>query len=81
MEAQQIRLWLANKRSSTQTNNKYRTPFTNEEKSILYNFFRSKTEHPGPQDLEYLQNIINKDMKKIRAWFNKERYKTKNNGK
>ena len=71
-----IRRWLENERRTKHlkrkiTNKNY---FTIEEKLVLHNFYETKSKHPGPQDLLNLQSAINKDEKKIRAWFCRERY-------
>ena len=83
IEEREIRLWLKNKRrlKNHKEMNTYRTKrvkFSNEEKLLLNEYYEKTTNHPGPQDLEYLRNSINKDKDKIRAWFTQKRYKAKN---
>ena len=77
LEREKIKRWLENKRRSKKIPTR-RNHLTSEEKFILQNYFETTTDHPGPQDLNYLKGVINKDEKKIRAWFNQERYKLKN---
>ena len=79
LEAKQIRRWLENKRKNKENSTKYREKFSMAEKTVLKTFFQTKSNHPGPQDLHYLQNCLNKDEKKIRAWFNHERFKMRHN--
>ena len=77
---QKIKKWIENKRAhSIQTTLSHqRLIFSKEEKIILEDFFNLKTNYPGPEDLSYLAIIIQKDIKKIRSWFNNQRYKVKN---
>ena len=41
--------------------------FSKNDKIILQNFFHNKKNHPGPEDLLFLEKIIQKDKNKIRA--------------
>ena len=76
-----IKRWLENKRAKQNMNCgvKHAKCFNEEEKSILKKFYDTKQKHPGPEDLSILENIIKKDQKKIRAWFNNQRYKERKN--
>ena len=81
LDEQKIKNWLQNKRNRTKNadiNNRIPVKcFSLEDKKILTNYFQKNTEHPGPEDLTYLKNMIKKDEKKIRQWFNHQRFKCK----
>ena len=74
-----VKRWIENKRRKTKeaVANIPAKLFNEDDKKILLNFFQTKSDHPGPQDLEFLENVIQKDRKKIRNWFNYERSKSK----
>jgi hypothetical protein len=68
-----IQKWIRNQRSRSKSclidGKKPSKSFTNEQKTVLNNFFINKSKHPGPDELEKLETIIKKDRKKIRQWF------------
>jgi hypothetical protein len=74
-----IQRWIEHKRSvlTKDTNIKPHLYFSINDKKILVNFFQNQTSHPGPGDLTLLSKILGKDEKKIREWFNNQRYKAK----
>ena len=79
LDEKKITNWLNNKRMRSKILEKPRKCFTENDKQILSNFFTTRTENPGLNDLILLSKIINKDEKKIRAWFNRQRYQKKQN--
>lgn len=80
-----VKRWIENKRTRTKDlsvvkgtkNNRANQYFTCEDNAILKNFYKFKSNHPGPKDLELLKTLIEKDEKKIRNWFNLERFRQK----
>jgi hypothetical protein len=52
--------------------------FSIEDKIIMMRFYNDVSKHPGPQDLELLSNKLQRDWKRIRMFFNKERFVEKN---
>lgn len=87
LDFQTVKRWIENKRtrskdsssikgSKKQRINEY---FTQNDREILSNFFKTISEHPGPRDIDLLNQFIQKDSKKIRNWFNSERFKKQSN--
>jgi hypothetical protein len=75
LEIQQIQTWLRNQRKHSVTMTKKMTYFTEDDKMVLRSFFLNKSKHPGPLDLDNLVNVLKKDKKKIRSFFEQERFK------
>ena len=78
-DIKKVKRWLENKRRKSKEVFLLRPGklFNDEDKQIMQNFFKNKSDHPGPDDLDFLENIIQKDKKQIRNWFNHERFKSK----
>ena len=72
-----IKKWLANKRMrlKQQAEIKPFKCFTEDDKSKLIHFYQTISNHPGPADFTMLAKVIDKDVKKIRQWFNNQRFK------
>jgi hypothetical protein len=51
--------------------------FTIQDKQIMLQFFDEISNRPGPSDLDQLSRAISKDTRKIRSFFNSERFKRK----
>ena len=81
LNAKKVKKWIENKRTRShfKTNNINQSNFNSDDKIILRKYFNTKTKHPGPEELAILEWAINKDKKKIRAWFNSQRFKEKIN--
>lgn len=81
VEENKIKKWIENKRTRSKLNASANdtsiTYFSKNDKIILRNFYNSKTKHPGPEDLIILENVIQKEKTKIRAWFNNQRFRDK----
>lgn len=76
VEVDIIKTWFKNKRSRSQDIVKKSSHyFSIEEKKFLNSYFNNKNIHPGPLELAELSRLLNKDDKKIRSWFAKERFK------
>jgi hypothetical protein len=79
LQENKIKRWLDNTRINSKI--KPRKLFTVEETSILINFFEKETDHPGPAVLTFLANLVQKDSKKVQAWFSRHRFVKKNDEK
>ena len=81
VEEIKIKKWIENKRTRSKlkasANDTSITYLSKNDKIILRNFYNSKTKHPGPEDLIILENVIQKEKTKIRAWFNNQRFRDK----
>jgi hypothetical protein len=81
VEENKIKKWIENKRTRSKlkasANDTSITYLSKNDKIILRNFYNSKTKHPGPEDLIILENVIQKEKTKIRAWFNNQRFRDK----
>jgi RNase adaptor protein for sRNA GlmZ degradation len=81
VEENKIKKWIENKRTRSKLNASANdtsiTYLSKNDKIILRNFYNSKTKHPGPEDLIILENVIQKEKTKIRAWFNNQRFRDK----
>ena len=81
VEEIKIKKWIENKRTRSKLNASANdtsiTYLSKNDKIILRNFYNSKTKHPGPEDLIILENVIQKEKTKIRAWFNNQRFRDK----
>ena len=80
LQLSQIQNWFKNKRRKMKKNGQVSLnsdSFTNEDKIVLIEFFKNKTDHPGPDNLSTLSVSLKKDMKKIRQWFAFQRFKKK----
>ncbi len=71
IEERKIKRWLDNRRLKDTT--KPRKLFTDDDNALL-NFFENQYCHPGPADLSLLSNLVQKDCKKIQAWFARKRF-------
>lgn len=83
LDSGKIKRWFEYKRlKSRKTREDDKTPkqyFTKKDKAFLENFFYSESICPGPKDLEYMSDVLNKDKAKIRAWFSYKRFISKKN--
>jgi hypothetical protein len=77
MDEKKVRKWIENKRArlKLKENSDSFKYFSKNDKAILRDYYNSKTKFPGPEDLMILENVIQKDKLKIRAWFNFQRFR------
>ena len=76
----QVKKWIENKRTRLKINtiNENECYLTADDKTILRKYYETQTNHPGPEELLFLENVIKKEKTKIRQWFNMRRFKEKN---
>jgi hypothetical protein len=70
-----IRVWLNNRRGKDK--NLQTSYFSLNDKIKMIRFYQDVCNHPGPKDLENLSIELGKDWKRIRSFFNSERYAEK----
>ena len=77
MDEKKVKKWIENKRVrlKLKENSDSFKYFSKNDKGILRDYYNSKTKLPGPEDLMILENVIQKDKLKIRAWFNFQRFR------
>ncbi len=82
LEIKTIKRWLDNRRTKSKTNVHIRTNckyshFLPAEKIYLNEFYSNKTRNPDSKQIVLLADILQRNEKKIRAWFANKRFQDK----